>query len=85
VTSLSYAPKLGIFYGTAKGTGYLGSRYHLQFLKAPAAKTVLSDGALYMLPSSGGVLKISGMEEFIEQDAAMAAAGAPEDLGDKGK
>jgi hypothetical protein len=74
VTALEYSPKLGLFYATDRGVGYLGSRYDREFLAASGAQIRLAGNSLYVLPPGGGVLKFSGLERYAEVDARLAAA-----------
>jgi hypothetical protein len=80
VTSLGYSRGTGLFYATARGAGFLGSRYRLDFLSARGAQAQLSGGALYVLPAGGGVLKLGGLDRFTRTDAELARAGLPVDL-----
>jgi hypothetical protein len=77
IVSLGYSPRLGLFYATADGAGYLGSRYRFEFLRAPGAKTVLAGDALDILPAEGGIVKLENLENFARVDALFARAGAP--------
>lgn len=80
VTKLVYTPKLGLFYGTDKGVGYIGSRFNAEFLKSPNVQIQLAKGALYVLPQSGGVLKLDGIERYNERNYQLAAMGVPVNL-----
>lgn len=80
VTTLVYTPKLGLFYATENGVGFIGSRFNLEFLKSPNAQIRLAQGALYVLPKSGGVLKLAGIERYNMKNHQLAAQGAPVNL-----
>lgn len=74
VTALAFDPEIGLFYATSQEAGYIGSRYDQVIYAAPSTQIRLAKGALYVLPSGGGVLRLPGMARYAELDFQLAVA-----------
>lgn len=72
VDALEYDPGSGLFYRAGGAIGRLGPHGEEEFLYAPGAQMRLAGGALYVMPASGGVLRLAGLDAFAARDAALA-------------
>lgn len=70
ITGLDYSLKLGLFYVTAEGVGFIGESYYFELLSSPHTQIRLAGSSLFiMLSQERGVLRLDGMNVFKELDA----------------